>query len=91
LKELFSLAGVKLRLSSAFHLQMDGQSEVTDCILGVYLRYLAGNRPRSWLRWLPWAEYYYNTSYQTALQATPFRVGLSKKLEARESIAFGSF
>jgi hypothetical protein len=53
---------------------MDGQSEVTNRILGVYLRCLAGDRPRSWLRWLSWGEYCYNTSYQTALQATSFRV-----------------
>jgi hypothetical protein len=47
---------------------------VTNRILGVYLCYLAGDRPKSWLRWLPWAEYCYNTSYQTSLRATPFQV-----------------
>ncbi|WVZ75469.1 hypothetical protein U9M48_023517 [Paspalum notatum var. saurae] len=72
--ELFSLAGVKLRLSSAFRPQTDGQSEATNRIIGVYLRCLAGDRPRSWLKWLPWAEYCYNTAYQTALKTTPFRV-----------------
>lgn len=72
--ELFRLSGVQLRLSSAFHRQIDGQSEVTNRVLGVYLRCLAGDRPRSWLRWLPWAEYCYNTSFQTALKTTPFQV-----------------
>ena len=72
--ELFRLSGVTLRLSSAFHPQTDGQSEVTNRILGVYLRCLAGDRPRSWLRWLPWAEFCYNSSFQTALRATPFEV-----------------
>lgn len=43
-------------------------------MLGVYLRCLAGDRPKQWLRWLPWAEYCYNSSYQTALQTTPFEV-----------------
>jgi len=65
--ELFKLAGVKLRLSSAFHPQTDGQSEVTNRVLGVYLRCLAGDHPKQWLRWLPWAEYCYHSSYQTAL------------------------
>uniref|UniRef100_A0A0A9E1Z5 Tf2-1-like SH3-like domain-containing protein n=1 Tax=Arundo donax TaxID=35708 RepID=A0A0A9E1Z5_ARUDO len=50
------------------------QSEVANRILGVYLRCLAGDRPRSWLRWLPWAKFCYNSSYQTALKATPFQV-----------------
>jgi hypothetical protein len=71
-KELFQLADVKLLLSSAFHPQTDGQSEVTNRTIVMYLRCLAGDRPCSWLRWLPWAEFCYNSSYQTALQATPF-------------------
>jgi len=45
--ELFSLAGVKLRLSSAFRPQTDGQSKVANRVLGVYLRCLAGDCPRS--------------------------------------------
>jgi hypothetical protein len=73
-KELFALSDVKLRLRSAFRPQTDGQSEVTNRVLGVYLCCLAGDRSRSWLRWLPWADYSYNTSYQTTLQATPIRV-----------------
>jgi hypothetical protein len=47
--ELFSLTGTQLCMSTAFHLQTDGQSEVTNRILCVYLRCLAGNRPKSWL------------------------------------------
>jgi len=43
-------------------------------VLGVYLRCLAGDRPRSWLRWLPWAEFCFNTLYQSALRTTPFQV-----------------
>jgi hypothetical protein len=35
---------------------------------------LAGYHPRSWLRWLPWAEFCYNTSLQSALKTTPFEV-----------------
>jgi hypothetical protein len=72
--ELFQLSGTRLCTSSAFHPQTDGQSEVTNKIITIYLRCLAGNRPRSWLRWLPWAEFYYNTSLQSALKTTPFEV-----------------
>jgi hypothetical protein len=52
-QELFRLSGTRLHLSSAFRPQTDGQSEVSNCIIVVYLRCLAGDRPRSWLRWLP--------------------------------------
>jgi hypothetical protein len=56
-KELFQLSGVKLLLSSAFHPQTDAQSEVVNRTIAMYLRYLAGDRPRSWLKWLPWPEF----------------------------------
>ena len=72
--ELFQLAGVKLHMSSAFHPQSDGQSEVVNRIITMYLRCLAGDRPREWLKWLPWAEFCYNTSFQTALRCSPFKV-----------------
>jgi hypothetical protein len=34
-------------MSTAFHPQTDGQLEVTNMILGVHLRYLAGEEPQS--------------------------------------------
>jgi hypothetical protein len=40
----------------------------------MYLRCLTGDRPRDWLRWLPWVEYVFNTAYQSSLRETPFRV-----------------
>jgi hypothetical protein len=73
-QELFKLSGTKLCLSFAFRPQTDGQSELTNKIITVYLHCMAGDRPRSWLRWLPWAEYCYNTSFQSVLKETPFRV-----------------
>jgi transposase InsO family protein len=73
-RDLFQLAGVKQRLSTAFHPQTDGQSEVVNRIIVMYLRCVTGDRPRAWVDWLSWAEYCYNTSFQTALRATPFEV-----------------
>jgi hypothetical protein len=73
-QEMFKLSGTQLCLSSAFRPQTDGQSEVTNRVITMYLRCLPGDPPRSWLHWLPWAEYCFNTSYQTALGATPFQV-----------------
>jgi hypothetical protein len=61
-------------MSSDFHPQSDGQSEVTNRVILMYLRCLAGDRPKTWLNWLPWAEFCYNTSYQTVVKCTPFRV-----------------
>jgi hypothetical protein len=66
--------GTQLRLSSAFRLQTDDQSEVTNYIISMYLWCLTSDRPKNWLWWLPWAEYCYNTSHQTALKTTPLQV-----------------
>jgi hypothetical protein len=71
-QKLFRLSGTQLHLSSAF--RPDGQLEVTNRIITMDLRCLAGDCPRTWLRWLPWAEYCFNTSYQMALKTTPFQV-----------------
>jgi hypothetical protein len=61
--ELFMLSNVKLQLSSAFHPQFDGQSEVVNKIISMYLRCHTDDRPRHWLIWLPWVEFCYNTSF----------------------------
>jgi hypothetical protein len=68
------LTGTKLYMSSAFHPQTDGQTEAANRVIVMYLRCFTGDRPRQWLRWLPWAEYTYNTAYQSSLRETPFRV-----------------
>jgi hypothetical protein len=73
-RDLFKMAGVTLRMSTAFHPQTDGQSEVVNKVLAMYLRCLTGDRPRAWVDWLSWAEYCYNTSFHTALRATLFEV-----------------
>jgi hypothetical protein len=72
--ELFKMTGTKLQMSSAFHPQLDSQSEVVNMVLTMYLHCLAGDRPKAWLQWLPWAKFCYNTSYQTTLKCSPFKV-----------------
>ena len=55
-KELMRLLGVKLHMTTAFHPQSDGQTEAANRVIAMYLRCFSGDRPRDWLRWLPWAE-----------------------------------
>jgi hypothetical protein len=72
-RELFSLADVKLNLTSAFHPQSDGQTEATNKII-MYLRCLTDDCQREWLRWLSWAEFCYNSAYQSALRPSLFHI-----------------
>lgn len=73
-RELFRLMGTDLCFTTTYRPQSDGQTEIVNRTLEMYLRCLAGDNPRQWLRWLPWVEYCYNTSYHTGLKATPFRL-----------------
>jgi len=73
-KEFFKLQGVELRMSSAYHPQSDGQTEVVNRCLENYLRCMCHARPHLWNKWLPLAEYWYNTNYHSSSQMTPFEL-----------------
>jgi transposase InsO family protein len=56
-RELFRLQGTTLKMSTSYHPQTDGQTEVVNKSLENYLRCFAHDRLKQWLSWLPWAEY----------------------------------
>ncbi|KAJ0492793.1 putative nucleotidyltransferase, Ribonuclease H [Helianthus annuus] len=72
-KEFTALQGIQLNMSTAHHPQTDGQTEVVNRCLESYLRCMVMDRPTSWVKWLPMAEFWYNTNFHTALGMTPFQ------------------
>lgn len=73
-RELFGLAGVQLRMSSAYHPQTDGQTERVNQCMETYLRCFVHACPTKWSSWLSLAEFWYNTSSHSALGRSPFEV-----------------
>ncbi|GAU44828.1 hypothetical protein TSUD_327100 [Trifolium subterraneum] len=64
--------GTKLRLSSAYHPQTDGQSERTIQYLEDLLRACVLEQGVSWDLCLPLIEFTYNNSFHSSIRMTPF-------------------
>jgi len=71
-KKLFRLQGTMLKMNTSYHPQTDRQTEVVNRCLENYLRCFTGDQPKEWIRWLPWAEWWYNTTYHFTTKMTPF-------------------
>jgi hypothetical protein len=71
---LFKLLDTKMNMSTANHPQTDGHTEKLNQCLETYLRCAVHATPTKWARWLPLAEYWYNTNYHSALGKSPFQV-----------------
>nr|GFA70205.1 reverse transcriptase [Tanacetum cinerariifolium] len=71
-KELFGLLKVKILMSTAYHPQSDGQTEVVNRCLETYVRCMIGDQPKEWSKWLPLDELWYNSNYHSAINTTPF-------------------
>lgn len=72
--EFFKFQGVALNKSRAYHCQSDGQNEIVNKTLEIYLRCMCSSKPSSCLQWLSLAEWWYNTNSHSSIHTTPYEV-----------------
>lgn len=77
--QLFKQLGTKLKHSSAYHPETDGQTEAVNKCLESYLRAFVCDKPRSWQHYLYLAEFWYKTSFHSSIKMTPFKALYGKE------------
>ncbi|GJU47039.1 putative reverse transcriptase domain-containing protein [Tanacetum coccineum] len=78
-KTLNKALGTRLDMSTAYHLQTDGQSKRTIQTLEDMLRACVLEFGKGWDRHLPLVEFSYNNSYHTNIKAAPFEALYGRK------------
>ena len=78
-KELNKMLGIETKLSTAYHLQPDRQTERTNQKLEQYLRMYVNHRQNNWSEWLATAEFAFNNKVHTATKMSPFKVNYGKE------------
>jgi hypothetical protein len=71
--------GTSLIRSTAYHPQIDGQTELVNAVLEDMLRACVLSSKGSWESWLPLAEFAYNNSYQESIKMAPFEALYGRK------------
>jgi len=73
MRKLNGMLGIESKLLTAFHLQINGQTERVNQELEQYLRMFIDHRQEQWPEWLGTAEFVYNNKVHLSTQMTPFK------------------
>ena len=77
-KTLLGMIGTKLRMSTAYHPQTDGQTERANQTLETYLRHYINKKQNNWVQLLPMAQLAYNDKLSQTTGLTPFFANYGK-------------
>ena len=80
-RELNRMLGIETRLSTAFHLQTDRQTEQMNQELEQYLRFFVEHRQKDWPEWLASAEFVVNNKVHTVMKVLSFIVNYGRELK----------
>ena len=74
MKDLCKHLGITPKLSTAHHLQTDGQTEQMNHDLQQYLHIFTAEKQNEWVDWIVPAQFSYNTKQQSSTKKSPFEV-----------------
>ena len=77
-------------MSSTYHPQTDGKTEVVNKCLETYLHSFITDKQNKWLQWLNLVEWWYNSTYHTSTKMTPFQALYSYEPPRWKEIIQGS-
>lgn len=72
-RQLFAKLAIKLKFTTAYHPQTDGQTERVNQSLEMYLRCSIHDNPRNWKQWIALAEFWYNSAVHSSIGMSPFK------------------
>lgn len=67
------MMGTSIKLSTAYHPQIDGQTERVNQCIEMYLRCMIGQKLSDWANYIPMTEWWYNTTFHTSAGMTPYQ------------------
>ena len=78
MEDFTKVLGTKRKLSTAYHLQTDGQTERINQEIGTFLQYYVNYKQDDWTEWLAMAEFTYNDKRHIATGKTPFKLNFRR-------------
>ena len=74
------MLGIKIKLSTAFHPQTNGQTEQINQKLEQYLRFFVEYRQRNWPEWFVTAKFAVNNKTHITTKVLPFMANYGREL-----------
>ena len=80
------MLGIKMKLSTAFYLQIDRQTEQMNQKLEQYLQFFVDHRQKDWPEWLASAEFAVNNKIHLATKISLFMANYERELRIEADI-----
>ncbi|KAL4198910.1 hypothetical protein AMTRI_Chr03g142390 [Amborella trichopoda] len=88
--ELFKLLVSNLQFSTIFHPQTDGQTEIMNALLELYLRHFVSANQKDWAKLLDVAQFFYNLEKSESTGHSPFKLVTGQQPLTPNSLMGGS-